>query len=181
MAHRAATRTQVVAIGLGALLAPVLLPGAASADPDHQAREAIQPVPAASEGTLTSTPLVRAAADGLRIGGGDSSVRVRTTGKTDVALVQATLAPGASTGWHEHVDDSMVVLSEGTLRVVTQHGGRHAGCTEETVEAGTAFAHSAEAHAFVNVGSGNAVFYVVYFVPEDASPAPIPAKAPSDC
>ena len=44
-----------------------------------------------------------------------------------------------------------------------------------------AFAHSAEAHAFVNVGSGNAVFYVVYFLPEDASRAPIPAKAPSDC
>jgi quercetin dioxygenase-like cupin family protein len=181
MSQGAATRTKVLAIGVGALLAPLLLPGAASADPDHQTREGAPDVPAAAAGTLSTTPPVRATADGLRIGGGDSVVRLRTTEGTDVVLVTATLTPGASTGWHEHVEDSLIILKEGTLRVVAPHGGRHAGCSEEIVQAGTAFAHDAEAHAFVNDGSGNAVFDIVYFVPKGGSPAPQPVGAPPGC
>jgi hypothetical protein len=178
MTHRSATRTRVLAIGLGALLAPVLLPGAASADPDHRARWGGQPVPPA--GGLTADPPLRAAADGLRIGGEDSVVRLRTVPRTDVVLVRATLAENGSTGWHGHIDDSLLVLREGTLRVVTQHGQGH-GCTDEIVEAGTAFAHDAEAHAFVNAGPGNAVFDIVYFVPEGGSPAPTTVEAPAGC
>jgi hypothetical protein len=179
MTRRAATTTRVLAIGVGALLAPVLLPAAASADPDYQGWTRTDAVPPAAG--LTTEPPFRAAASMLRIGGEESVVRLRTEDRTEVVLVRATLAAAGSTGWHEHIDDSLVVLREGTLRVVAQHGKGHSGCTDQTVEAGTAFAHDAEAHAFVNAGPGAAVFDIVYFVPEGGSPAPKPVDAPAGC
>jgi hypothetical protein len=179
MTPRAGTRTRVLAIGLGALLAPVLLPAAASADPEYQGWMTSDTVPPA--GGLTTEPPFRASADMLRIGGGDSVVRLRTAERTDVVLVRATLAEDGSTGWHTHIEPSMVVLREGTLQVVAQHGRGHPGCTDHTIEAGTAFAHDAGAHAFVNAGTGDAVFDIVYFVPEGGSPAPQPVEAPRGC
>lgn len=175
MTRTAPTRTTALTIGLGALLVPVVAPGVAHADPDHW-RWMREPAP-----PVTSELLARGEA-------GEFSVRNEKTGflakaekSTDVAFVRATLAPRESTKWHEHAGDSFVVVHSGRLRMVEPDHRDHEGCMRETFRAGEAFAHPAGPHDFQNPDDEPAVFYIVYFVPEGASPAPIPVDAPRGC
>jgi quercetin dioxygenase-like cupin family protein len=180
MAHRPAN-AKVLAIGIGALLAPVFAPVAASADPDDGSWMAPAPLPPATAGSLTSEPLARGSAGEFSITDAETGFTVAAPESTDVAMVRATLAARSSIPWHRHVAKSLVVVASGTLRLIHPDHGDHEGCTETTHPAGSSFVHPKGQHAIANDGDEPAVFYVVYFVPEGANPAPIPAEAPSDC
>jgi quercetin dioxygenase-like cupin family protein len=175
------TSTKVTAIGLGALLAPMLLAGAAHADPDHRTWAGVEPIPPATPSAVSSELLARGAAGEFRIRDEEAGVRLGATEPTDVAMVRATLAPRSSTGWHGHGGPSMVIVASGTLRMIEPGHEHDDGCTDHAFEAGTAFAHPSGTHDFANDGDDPVVFYLVYFVPEGSSPAPVAADAPHGC
>jgi quercetin dioxygenase-like cupin family protein len=185
MASGVGTRTKVVVIGLGALLAPVAGAGTAAADPDNLPRAGITTIPPATPGAVTSQVLARGAADRFHVRDAQAGVRLQANAPTDVVVVSATLAPGTSTGWHRHAGPSVVVVTSGTLRMVEpghEHGhGQRRSCSEEVFPTGSAFAHPSGTHDFANDGDQPVAFTITYLVPAGASPAPVPVDPAPTC
>jgi hypothetical protein len=179
--------TKALASGFGVLLLGAgATVGIVSADPSQGLTRTTDPVrttapPAPSSAPLAVASLLLARGSAGEFMVGEEGIRLGATDPTDLALVQATLAPHSATGPHEHAGPSMVVVERGTLRMVEFEHGGHGGCTEQTYGPGTAFVHPSDGHDFVNDTADPVVFYVVYFLPEGASPAPIPVDAPHDC
>ena len=181
-----ATKTKVLAVGLGALLAPVLLSGAANAGSDDRPGDGIAPIPPVAP--LDAVLLAQGSAGTFELGDEAAGVQLEATEATDVAVVQVTISPGSSTGWHRHAGPSMVVVASGMVRLIApghrddgDHDGDGDGCKEETFHAGTAFAHPAATHNVANDGTEPTVVYVTYFLPEGTTPALIPADRPHGC
>jgi quercetin dioxygenase-like cupin family protein len=129
---------------------------------------------------LVGTPLARGGADELRIRDNDQGFWLRAKHPTDIALVKATIDPGGYTGWHGHAGPSFVIVKTGTLAMYLPNR-RGNGCTVETFGPGSAFDHPSGPHNFVNAGTETLEFYVAYFLPKGASPAPIDAPLPAGC
>jgi quercetin dioxygenase-like cupin family protein len=127
---------------------------------------------------VVGTPLARGAGGELRIRDFDTGFKLRARDATDVAFVKATIAPGGYTGWHGHTGPSIVVVSKGTLTMYQPYKRR---CSIEILEAGKAFVHPTSVHNFVNNGTQELEFYIAYFVPAGASPAPIDEPVPDGC
>jgi quercetin dioxygenase-like cupin family protein len=134
---------------------------------------------------LSATPLARGAGGEFRIKADNFRFKLKAKESTDVALVRAALAPGGFTGWHGHAGPSLVVVSSGQL---TMYAPGKKGCEASVHNAGTTFVHPERAHNFVNTyvppagQPGDTVFYIVYFVPQGASPAAIDVTpAPAGC
>jgi quercetin dioxygenase-like cupin family protein len=178
MPHGVATNRKVLAIGLGALLAPVLLSGATSAASDHHPGDGIAPIPPVAP--LQFVLLARGSAGEFAIADEEIGFHLRATEPTDVVVVQVTGQPHTSTGWHTHAGPSMVVLVSGEARLIEpKEGGR--GCTEETFSAGDSYVHPSGTHLVANDGDEPVSAYIIYFVPEEASPALVPADPPRGC
>jgi hypothetical protein len=179
------TKTKVIAVGLGALVAPVLLSGAATADSAHGSGDPPAPIPpiAPVEGVL----LAQGSAGEFEMEHEATGIDFEAREATDVAVVKVTLAPESSTGWHRHAGPSMVVVASGMVRLIApEHGdgddrGDGHGCTDETFTAGTAWVHPATTHNIANDGAEPTVVYLTYFLPEGATPALIPADPPAGC
>jgi quercetin dioxygenase-like cupin family protein len=129
---------------------------------------------------VVGTPLARGGADELRIRDNDQGFRLRAKHPTDIALVKATIDPGGYTGWHGHAGPSFVIVKTGTLAMYLPNR-RGNGCTVETFGPGSAFDHPSGPHNFVNAGTETLEFYIAYFLPKGASPAPIDAPLPAGC
>jgi hypothetical protein len=138
---------------------------------------------------LTSQLLARGAAGEFRIHEKSMRLRMDAGKPTDVALVQATLAPGGSTGWHGHPGPSMVVVKSGTVTMYApahdheadDDDDRRRGCAVQSFGPGQAFVHPASVHNFVNESSAPAEFYVAYFVPAGAAPLLRDEPVPPEC
>jgi quercetin dioxygenase-like cupin family protein len=178
MPHGVATNRKVLAIGLGALLAPVLLSGATSAASDHHPGDGIAPIPPVAP--LEFVLLARGSAGEFAIADEEIGFHLRATEPTDVVVVQVTGQPHTSTGWHTHAGPSMVVLVSGEARLIEPKEGRR-GCTEETFSAGDSYVHPSGTHLVANDGDEPVSAYIIYFVPEEASPALVPADPPRGC
>ena len=182
MPHGVATSKKVLAIGLGALLAPVLLSGAAHADSDHGPGDGIAPIPPVAP--VEAVVLAQGAAGEFRLGDEETGVHLLATEPTDLAMVRVTVSPRSSTGWHTHAGPSMVIVAQGAVRLIEpahEHYWYDGGCTEETFPAGTAFPHPSDTHNVANDGAEPAVVYITYFLPEGGSPALVPADPPPGC
>jgi quercetin dioxygenase-like cupin family protein len=128
---------------------------------------------------LSATPLARGAGGEFRIKAENFRFKLKAKDSTDVALVNAKLAPGGFTGWHGHAGPSLVVVKTGQL---TMYAPDRKGCEASVHNAGTTFVHPEGAHNFVNTAAGETEFYIVYFVPAGASPAAIDVTpAPAGC
>jgi len=182
-----ATKTKVAAVGLGALLAPMLLSGAANAHPADGRGEAPAPIPPVAP--IEAVVLAQGAAGEFELEDEAIGFDLEATQPTDVFVVKVTIAPNSSTGWHRHAGPSVVVVASGMVRlIVPEHGdeghghdGDGHGCTDETFTAGTAWAHPSTTHNVANDGDEPTVVYITYFVPEGATPALIPADPPHGC
>jgi len=152
--------------------AAALITLAASGTAASATAAAAPPPPVASEA------LVRAAAGEFRLADRDMRFFLGAGESTDIALVRATVQPGASTGWHTHKGQSMVLVEAGVL---TSQEARHRKCLTKTFAAGKGFEHPEGAHNFINNGPGVLVFYVTYFLPAGAAPTPIVAPVPRAC
>lgn len=91
---------------------------------------------------------------------------------TDVAMVQITVAPGGSSGWHSHPGGAIVIVEQGSL--TTYHavgtdrgsdgrGGRQPRCEATSYTAGQAFIERpGEVDDVLNTGSGPYILYVTF-------------------
>jgi hypothetical protein len=92
---------------------------------------------------------------------------INTKGASHLYVIQNTVTPGGSFGWHEHTGPSLVIVMSG---VATEYEGNDPTCTPRIHPAGSTFIDSGEAtgHLVRNDGSVNLVVTVVRLVPEGA-------------
>ena len=92
--------------------------------------------------------------------------RVSTKGESDLHVLQNSIAPGGSFGWHSHPGPSLVIVKTGTL---TLYRGDDPTCTAQVVEAGSGFVDAGgDVHLVRNEGSIVTVVYVTSLVPRGA-------------
>lgn len=87
----------------------------------------------------------------------------------DVAMVQITVQPGGSSGWHSHPGGAIIVVKEGVLSV---YSPRHHRCTITTYREGQAFIERpGEVDDVFNNGTVPYTLYVTFpRVPPGVSP-----------
>ena len=92
---------------------------------------------------------------------------INTKGASHLYVVQNTVAPGGSFGWHSHTGPSLIIVMSGTA---TEYHGEDPTCTPRVHPAGTTFVDAGEAtgHIVRNEGNVNLVVTVVRLVPEGA-------------
>jgi quercetin dioxygenase-like cupin family protein len=130
-----------------------------------------QPMPLA-KGTLTGSVNSNAKVAGGRVG-------VQTKGNLDVLVVQTTIPPGGTSGWHSHAGPHYVVVKQGTLTTIQAKG-----CKVQTLQTGQASydVKPAENRIVLNRGTDPVVFVATFVLPRGASPdvaQPAAAGCPS--
>ena len=92
---------------------------------------------------------------------------INTKGASHLYVLQNTVAPGGSFGWHSHTGPSLIIVMSG---IATEYHGDDPTCTPRLHPAGTTFVDAGEAsgHLVRNDGSVNLVVTVVRLVPEGA-------------
>jgi hypothetical protein len=92
---------------------------------------------------------------------------INTKGPSHLYVIQNTLAPGGSFGWHSHTGPSLVIVTAGTA---TEYEGNDPTSTPTYHAAGTTFVDGGETtgHLVRNDGLVNLVVIVVRLVPEGA-------------
>jgi len=92
---------------------------------------------------------------------------INTKGASHLYVLQNTVAPGGSFGWHSHTGPSLIIVMSG---VATEYEGNDRTCTPQVHPAGSTFVDSGETsgHLVRNDGNVNLVVTVVRFVPEGA-------------
>ena len=133
---------------------------------------------------LVGSLQTRGAAGEFRIHDASNRFKIKAKEPTDVAVVKATLAaptettPAGFTGWHGHNGPSVAIVQSGSMKVYMP---QHRRCHVQEIGPGQAFVHSEEPHNFVNSGTTPVEFWIVYFLPQGASPAAIDMPAPRAC
>jgi quercetin dioxygenase-like cupin family protein len=106
--------------------------------------------------------------------------RIRTKGATDVHMLQNTIAPGGTFGWHSHPGPSLVIVKSGTA---TFYEGDDPTCAPHVVPTGSGFVDNGQdVHVVRNEGSVDLVTVVVSLVPAGFArriDEPAPASCPS--
>ena len=92
---------------------------------------------------------------------------IDTKGASDLHVLQNTVIPGGTLGWHSHPGPSLVIVKAGDA---TEYEGDDPTYTPHVHPAGSTFVDSGEAsgHLVRNEGSVNLVVVVVRLVPEGA-------------
>ena len=79
---------------------------------------------------------------------------------TDIAMVQLTVNPGGSSGWHSHPGGAIVIVKQGELTVYKSVGS---DCQATTYTAGQAFIERpGELDDVLNIGQVPYVLYVTF-------------------
>jgi quercetin dioxygenase-like cupin family protein len=106
--------------------------------------------------------------------------RIRTKGATDVHMLQNTIAPGGTFGWHSHPGPSLVIVKSGTA---TFYEADDPACAPHVVPTGSGFVDNGQdTHVVRNEGSIDLVTVVVSLVPAGFArriDEPAPANCPS--
>jgi quercetin dioxygenase-like cupin family protein len=103
--------------------------------------------------------------------------RIDTKGASDVYVLQNTIAPGGTFGWHSHPGPSLVIVKSGTATFY--HGDP--GCPKVVVPAGEGFVDNGhDLHVVRNEGTDDLVTVVVSLVPAGFARR-IDEPAPANC
>jgi quercetin dioxygenase-like cupin family protein len=104
--------------------------------------------------------------------------RIKTKGNSDLHVLQNTIAPGGTFGWHSHPGPSLVIVKSGTA---TFYLASDPTCTPHVVPAGSGFVDQGrDVHVVHNEGSVDLVTVVVSLVPADAARR-IDEPSPGNC
>ena len=89
--------------------------------------------------------------------------RIKTKRSSDLHVLQNTIAPGGTFGWHSHPGPSLVIVKSGTA---TFYLAADPTCTPHVVPAGAGFVDQGhDVHVVRNQGSVDLVTVVVSLVP----------------
>jgi quercetin dioxygenase-like cupin family protein len=103
--------------------------------------------------------------------------RINTKGESDVWMLENTIVPGGSFGWHSHPGPSLVIVKTGALTLY-----RADDCTGQVIEAGYGFVdNGGDVHLVRNNGSVETVVYVMSLVPRGTVNRRIDEPQPSSC
>jgi len=108
------------------------------------------------------------------------SFKIFSKHATDTVVLQQTINPGGSTGWHSHPGPAYIVVTQGTL---TLYDGDDPTCTPHSYGPGTGFLDPGLGHVHNarNEGTTPATAIAAYLnVPPGGSPR-IDAQAPGNC
>jgi quercetin dioxygenase-like cupin family protein len=109
---------------------------------------------------------------------GDWQAQIKTWGESDLHVVQVTIQPGGTLGWHRHLGPSFVTVKSGTA---TFYDGDDPTCMPHVVPAGSSlFEPAGDVHIVRNEGSEPLVNVVVQLLPPGA-PRLIPVPSPGNC
>src|SRR4051812_36482669 len=104
--------------------------------------------------------------------------RLKTQGDSDLYVLQNTIAPGGTFGWHSHPGPSLVIVKSGTA---TFYMNDDPTCSPHPVQAGQGFIDNGhDTHVVRNEGSVDLVTVVVSFVPA-GSTRRVDEPAPANC
>jgi quercetin dioxygenase-like cupin family protein len=106
--------------------------------------------------------------------------RITTKGATDVHMLQNTIVPGGSFGWHSHPGPSLVIVKTGTA---TFYDADDPTCSPHVVPTGSGFVDDGnDTHVVRNEGTTDLITEVVSLVPagfarriDEPAPATCPA------
>jgi quercetin dioxygenase-like cupin family protein len=106
--------------------------------------------------------------------------RIKTRGATDVHMLQNTITPGGTFGWHSHPGPSLVIVKSGTA---TFYDADDPACAPHVVPTGSGFVDNGQdTHVVRNEGTVDLVTEVVSLVPAGFArriDEPAPASCPS--
>jgi quercetin dioxygenase-like cupin family protein len=132
-----------------------------------------------SSGVSTAylAPITRFEAIDTKVKTGDWKASLQTKGASDLHVLQNTILPGGTFGWHSHPGPSLVIVKSGTA---TFYLGDDPTCTPHVVPAGSGFVDAGgDLHVVRNDGDVNLVTVVVSIVPagstrriDEANPYP---------
>jgi quercetin dioxygenase-like cupin family protein len=104
--------------------------------------------------------------------------KIKTNGVSDLHVVQVTIQPGGTLGWHSHPGMSFVIVKSGTA---TFYEGDDRTCTPRVIPTGSSlFEPAGDVHIVRNEGSVPLVNVVVQLVPTGA-PRLISVPSPGNC
>jgi quercetin dioxygenase-like cupin family protein len=104
--------------------------------------------------------------------------RITTKGATDVHMLQNTIAPGGTFGWHSHPGPSLVIVRSGTA---TFYDADDRACAPHVVRTGSGFVDNGQdTHVVRNEGTVDLVTEVVSLVPAGFARR-IDEPAPANC
>ena len=104
--------------------------------------------------------------------------RITTKGPTDVHMLQNTITPGGTFGWHSHPGPSLVIVKAGTA---TFYDADDPTCAPHVVPAGSGFVDNGQdTHVVRNDGRVDLVTEVVSLVPAGFARR-IDEPAPANC
>jgi quercetin dioxygenase-like cupin family protein len=104
--------------------------------------------------------------------------RITTKGATDVHMLQNTIAPGGTFGWHSHPGPSLVIVKSGTA---TFYKADDPACAPHVVPTGSGFVDNGQdTHVVRNEGTVDLVTEVVSLVPAGFARR-IDEPAPTNC
>jgi quercetin dioxygenase-like cupin family protein len=98
---------------------------------------------------------------------GDWKAMIETKGASDFHVLENTIAPGGTFGWHSHPGPSLVIVKSGTA---TFYLADDPTCTPHVVPAGSGFVDSGgDVHVVRNEGTVDLVTVVASLVPAGAT------------
>jgi len=104
--------------------------------------------------------------------------RIDTKGASDLYVLQNTIAPGGTFGWHSHPGPSLVIVKSGTA---TFYMADDPTCSPHVVPTGSGFVDNGhDTHVVRNEGSVDLVTVVVSLVPAGFARR-INEPAPANC
>ena len=104
--------------------------------------------------------------------------RIKTKGASDLYVLQNTIAPGGTFGWHSHPGPSLVIVKSGTA---TFYEGNDRKCRPTVRKAGEGFLDVGDhPHIARNESSAPAENVVTYFAPPGMD-LKIDAPRPGNC
>ena len=109
---------------------------------------------------------------------GDWKAAIKTKGVSDLHVVQVTINPGGTLGWHSHPGPSMVIVKSGTA---TFYQAKDRKCTPQALPTGSSlFEPAGVVHIVRNEGTEPLVNVVMQLLPAGA-PRLISEPSPGNC
>ena len=103
----------------------------------------------------------------------------QVTHKADVVVAKATVAPGASFGWHSHRASVVAIVTSGTLSL---YDSADPSCTAHRYSAGQGFTEQpGHVHLARNEGHKPVVVLVTYLGLKHGVKPDVPAPKPGNC
>jgi quercetin dioxygenase-like cupin family protein len=118
---------------------------------------------------VTTTPIATGRFDAIntKVKTGAWKASIRTKGASDFHVLQNTIIPGGTFGWHSHPGPSLVIVKAGTA---TFYHADDPTCTPHVVPTGSGFVDSGgTVHVVRNEGNVDLVTVVASLVPAGAA------------